>query len=547
MHSMDFFRRNLKPMMAALTLMSMISFVFMDDTMRSHSHLLVPLLFGMLAGGAAFIWGTRSGRQNEYLAMGAVVGIVFGLVVTSFGSRDGGTQQTVAGLSQRDIAQLKSRRQSANQIVTELYRQSHEVPREMLQKNPFLAQFAEMDAQQALQNLHFNFHHDLDKDVVFAHLLRQEAQRLGITVSDDAVKGFIRFVEAYPGRFVQGHKLSDADYQQIRQRLHLGDHFIFELLRDELEARMAESLTFPRNAVTPEQRWQDFRKVAVKQQIEVATIPVEPFEKGVPDPSDNELQAFFKDHAEKYPGPKGQPGFRQPTKVKLAYLEADYETIEKTITPPTDEEIAEYYDDNLESYIDRTPNKTEKKDDDLSTDEGEKKDSEKPDKPEVADKSVKPNADLDDKPKVDSDDKKPEADKQVEPEKSDKPKDDKPADASKSEAAKSDPQGAAGDDKLTAEKADGDVKDSADNAKNSADKNSEEPKPTDDPKKEDPKTDEPKADDPKKDAPAPPTDTPKPEDDAKSDDKKPEVRYKPFEDVKDSIRDQLLRERTLEE
>ena len=547
MHSMDIFRRNLKPLMAALTLMAMITFVF-DDSMRAGSSMLVPVIFGLLFGGAAFIWGTRSGKQNEYLAMGAVVGIVLGLALTVFSRReDSANDPLVAGLSRRDIGQLKSRRESANRIITEIYFQSHQVPEEMLKKNPFMAQIAGMDAQQTLPNLLFNFGRDLDKDVVFGHVLRQEAQRLGITVSKEAVEDFMQIVATAPGRFVQGRRLMSKDFEQLRQKLHLSDHDINALLREELEARVAYDVTAPRNAITPEQRWEDFRKLTVKQEIEAATIPVELFVARVADPSDSDLLSFFNDHAEKFPGVKGEPGFRQPTRVQLAYLEADYEAVEKTVTPPTDEEVELYYEDNKESFIDRTPKKTEKKDDDLPTEEGdkEKKDGEKSDKTADPKSDDKPKGDSTekDKPKETDTGKKPDTEKPKtdspdEP-KSDKPKSDTPADK-----PKSDPQGAAGDDKVTAEKADSDPK-------AAADKKTEEPKPADESQKDDPKkpADEPKPEKSEDDKPKETEDKPevKPEGEVKPEpETKPEIRYKPFEDVKESIRDQLLRERTLE-
>ena len=574
MISMNFIRRNMKPLMAAMTLMAMITFVF-DDAMRAGSSYLIPAIFGMLAGGAAFVWGTRSGKQNEYLAMGAVVGVVFGLVVITFAARERGETAMVAGLTPQQIAQLKSRRQAANQVVSAIYQQSHEVPEDMLKKNPFMAQIANMDAQQVLQNLQFTFGRELEKDVVFGDLLRREAKRLKISVNDDAVTDFIKMIGTYQGRFLQGRKLTNVDFRQIRERLHLSDHAIYELLREELEARLAAEMTIPRNPVTPLQRWEDFRKVNAKQEIEVATIPVEPFVKGVSEPKDDELTAFFKDHAEKFPGFKGEPGFRQPLRVKLAYLEADYETIEATVKPPTDDEVAKYYEENKEFYRAPAVKKEEKKDDEESKegDDSKKDDAKKEDakkdedaKPEPSDKpdANKPSPE---KPKADSTEKAPDGDKPAEPakpeaKKDEKSQEEKPKDK---EPVKSDPQGAAGDDKVSLDKSADDAK-PVEEKKPVGEVKKEEPKGEDAPKKDEPKDkpakkdesvkegekkgkDKPLAEDSKTDKPAAGSD--KPESDENADDKeksetKPEVRYKSLEEVKGSIHDQLLRQRTLE-
>ncbi len=553
-HSMNFFRRNLKPLMAATTLMAMISFVFMDDSMASHSRLLIPLVFGMFAGGAAFVWGTRSGRQNEFLAMGFVVGIVFGLIITTFSSRDDASQASVAGLTQRDIVNLKSRRETANRIVASLYRKSHPIPKEVFDRGPFMLQFYQMQMEQALSRVQFNFGRDLEQDVVFGHLLRQEGQRLGIVISDEAISDFIKMVA--------NNKLSTDDFQAVRQELHLTDHHIYEILRDELSARRAAELTFPRIVSTPEQLWQDFRKVAVKQQIEATTIPVDPFVNSISEPSSSEVSAFFKEHAEKYPGLKGEPGFRQPNKVRLAYLEADYEAIEAKMTPPSDEEVATYYEDNKEFYREKTPPiDTEKLETDKPDGEPEKKDGEKKEKEgesnQRPDSDDKPAADKPteskegDKPKEED---KPEPKKEDKPDATDKSKDELPKPDKPAEASKSESQGAAGDDQIADRKV-AEEKTTKTDDKPAESKRSDESK-TDKPKeettkeapaKDEPKADEPKADDAKKDTPDQPANATKTEDDAEAKPKKPEPRYKSFEDVKGDIEHQLLRERTLEE
>ena len=557
MDSLDFFRRNLKPLMAALTLMAMITFVF-DDSMRGDNTTLVPVILAILFGGGAFVWGARRGKQKEYLAMGALVGAVLGLIVMFFGNRDTQEQPPIAGLKARDIANLRSRRETANRIVGLIYRKSHPIPEQFAKAGPFGQQFYQMQMQRALEQIQFTFgNDDFEKDVIFGDLLRREATRLGISVNDDAVTDFIKMVS--------DQKLSTQDFREVKQEQHVGDHFIFDVLRDEIAARMAAEMTFPRAVATPQQRWEAFRKVNVKNSIEATTIPVEAFVKSVKDPTDSDLRSFFKDHAEKFPTAKGDPGFRQPARAKLAYLEADYETIEAKVAPPTDEEVAEYYEKNKEFFIDRTPPKTEKKEettegDDAKKPEGDdakkpddKKDGEKSDKPEVKKDGDKPKSD---KPKTDS----PKTDKPAEPEKSEKPKSDKPAEEPKKEESKkdaekkSDSEGSACDDKAEETKkadeskeepkAEGEKADKKDAPKADADK----PEKKEDAKADEKKSDEkPKADD-KDDKPAAEKDkkdeTEKPEEKAE---KKPELKYKPFEDVQDKIRDDLLRTRTLEE
>ena len=562
MDSLSFFRRNLKPIMAALTLMSMISFVFLDETMKAGTTFLVPLILAALFGGGAFVWGTRRAKQNEYGTMGGLVGAVLGLVITQFSGRDTTEQPPIAGLSMREISNLKSRRESANRILGEIYRKSHPIPEQFLKAGPFGQQFYDMQLARALEQIQFKFgNDDLEKDVIFGDLLRREAIRLGINVNDDAVTDFIKMVS--------DQNLTKDMFKEIKQQLHVGDHYIFDLFRDELAARMAAEMTYPRAVSTPQQRWQDFRKVNVKQSIEATTIPVEAFTKSISDPSNDELLAFFKKHAEKAPGPKGEPGFFQPMRVRLAYLEADYDVIDKKVDQPTDEDVAKYYADNKEFFAIRTPTKVDDKKDDATEGDDTKKpdgdDAKKPDEKKDGDKPAESKKG-DDKPKAEpkegdktekpSD---PKSDKPTE-EKSDKPKDDKPKEEKPADKPKQDDsQGAAGEDKVTAEKPEEDKP--ADKPKKAEPKAEGDPKETPkadtekaEKKKEDAKPDDKKPDDkPKPETPEskdkPAADSEKPfTPDEKSDDKtekKPETKYKPFEEVQEKIYDDLHRERTL--
>ncbi len=569
MDSLSFFRRNLKPIMAALTLMSMISFVFLDETMKAGTTFLVPLILAALFGGGAFVWGTRSSKQNEYGTMGGLVGAVLGLVITQFSGRDTTEQPPIAGLSVREIANLKSRRESANRVLGEIYRKSHPLDERLLsQFGPqFAQQIHEMQLARGLEQIQFKFgNDDFEKDVIFGDLLRREAVRLGINVNDDAVDDFMKMVS--------DQNITSGMFKEITKQLNIGVTPAYDLLRDEIAARMAAEMTYPRAISTPQQRWQDFRKVNVKHSIEATTIPVEAFVKSIPDPSDDKLIEFFKMHAEKVPGPKGEPGFFQPMRVRLAYLEADYDVIEKKVDQPTDEEVAKYYADNKEFFAIRTPTKSDdKKDDPAEGDDTKKPEGDDPKKPNEKKEGDKPDSDKpaeskkeDDKPKTESKEgdkpekpSDPKSDKPTE-EKSEKPKDDKPKQEKPADKPKQDdPQGAAGEDKVTAEK--------PEEAKPADKPKKAEPKAEGDPK-ETPKADAEKAEKKKEDAKPDdkkPDDKPKPETteskdkpaadsekpftpDEKSEDKtekKPETKYKPFEEVQEKIFDDLLKERTL--
>ena len=109
--------------------------------MRAGNVWLIPPIFAFLFGGAGFVWGTRRGKQNEYLAMGVVGGVALGLVITQFGGKESHEQAAIAGLTPRDIANLKTHRETANRIVEKILRKAHPIPEHLLKAGQFGQQY----------------------------------------------------------------------------------------------------------------------------------------------------------------------------------------------------------------------------------------------------------------------------------------------------------------------------------------------------------------------------------------------------------------------
>src|SRR6185295_6886855 len=67
-------------------------------------------------------------------------------------------------------------------------------------------------------------------------------------------------------------------------------------------------------------------------------------------PSDELLSKFFEDHKKQIGSAANgeyRPGFRQPKKVKLQYIQVTYAAIDEQVTksrPVTDQEIEDYYE-----------------------------------------------------------------------------------------------------------------------------------------------------------------------------------------------------------
>jgi len=341
------FRKHSKVLTVWLTVLAMFAFIVFSSLEQSQ----FPFVFGILLGAGIFWYiGSRVGKPGEYAVAGAVLGgmLVF-FTLKDVGAPPPAVETSVGGLTRIEINQLIQKRHVANQFLREIFNRSN-------------------GDQSFMVPQAFGFGSaTLEEDVLVGQLLRHEADELGVVVSNTAVGDFIHKETK--------NKLSTKVFDDLCREMRLSQSELFNILRDELKSRTALQMTYPRNLPTPQRYFQTYRKLNVRQQIDAVTIPVSAFIDDVPTPSDDELAAFFDEHSNVYAnvdGP-GEPGFRQPRKVRLAYLEADFETVEKDVEPVTDEEIEKYYDENKELFRNRP-----------AQEEGPKLDESKPLNPQFA-------------------------------------------------------------------------------------------------------------------------------------------------------------------
>ena len=183
-----------------------------------------------------------------------------------------------------------------------------------------------------------------DHNIVWGHLMRLEAKRLGLVVTDAMVTSQItRMTE---------NKLTPDQFRDILSSSNMREKQLYDLFRDELLARNAWMITRPMIDHTPEQYWEYYRRMKVRQNLEVAALPVSEFAKLIKDPADSVLQPFFEAHKQRFAeqGPDyATPGFRQPYKVRVQYLTANYDDVEKTIPAISDKDVTDFYEKNKDS------------------------------------------------------------------------------------------------------------------------------------------------------------------------------------------------------
>ncbi len=330
------FRKHQKKLMVILVIGSMIAFTGESLFTAGDSN---PVVFGVLLGtGLALVAGFQFGRPMEYAIGGALAGGLIGYMAPSL-STPAGIQSTLGAFDEDRVTELVNRRVVANDVVRELRRRAQG-----------------FDISEYTGQLPFQLvYSDPAQDVILGEVLRAEADEVGIYVDDEAVNAFIDRET--------GGKLASKDFTAVRKTVMLNDRPISEkqlynVLRGEITAKLALETLVPlsdNDAMTPEMYWDLFRRLNVRQQLVFAPVNVDAFLEKVGEPSESEIEELFEKYKRQGPNFKpGEPGFYQPAKARLAYVEADYATIARTVPEVTEEDIQKYYDENKDTQFRKT-------------------------------------------------------------------------------------------------------------------------------------------------------------------------------------------------
>jgi tRNA A-37 threonylcarbamoyl transferase component Bud32 len=314
------FRKYQKQMMAAMVVLAMFAFVLGDALSR--------------------LFGNRAPRSE--VATDAVVTI-------------GADNEK---LTRAEINRMIGRRRVANEFIGKAVIAAR--PLDTYDYFKLNERLAQMQQQRDIAQRQFRFTgQSEEKDVVVGHLLRKEAERMGVIISDDQVNKYIENSTQ--------NKLTKEQFRTIVNQLQsLGTGgvdapMLYSILREELMAKVAQGQEVPNLTESPENYWDFYRRLHESQQIEVVPLATAQFTDGIPDPSSEELQAFFEKRKKEFDhfDEEGvfQLGFRQPDKVRLQYLREKFADVQARVdkaNPVTDKDIVAYYEANKDmQYIDR--------------------------------------------------------------------------------------------------------------------------------------------------------------------------------------------------
>ncbi|TWT50026.1 hypothetical protein KOR42_37100 [Thalassoglobus neptunius] len=334
------FRRNQRILMVVTTGLAMISFVLLgaiSDPREIPTPLIVVFL-AAIAGGIGWLLGLSRGKSSDWGVTGVILGALIAVFMIWSGRESNAVVMNGSDLTRKELIDLMRERNLANQFVQMA----------IVRTNPDLQEF---EFQQRMMQFSFGGANTTEREVVLGEALRMEADSMHIDVTDQVVTEYINQMT--------DNKMTSAVFTEIRQDLGVTEQELLDVLKKEIRGRQALVLLYQQNQLTPQNFWEFYQKLNLQKSAQVASIPVSEFQKQIADPTDAEIESFFLEYRTNFPGmtpdgrlSEGRPGFYQPRRVRVAYLEAIHDQIEATVGEVTDEEIQARYE---EEYMRAVP------------------------------------------------------------------------------------------------------------------------------------------------------------------------------------------------
>ncbi len=343
----ELFRRHQKVLLAAVTGTAVLSFIVTDAT--SNSGEMSPIGVAALVIGSlavvGWVWGAGEGKSGEKAIFGGVLGLALTLIFMFLGRPPATISAATGNISRSDLDDLGRQRSLANSMVSRIYYANS--------MNQMIARFQPDRARPPL----FGFgSQNQTQELLISELLNREADELGIEVTDEAAMTFLK--QAAKSEFDPKDKeqltqevFTSAVQQTVATFPGAKEDTIIEAIRHEMRARQAAQVLLGGNRMTPADVWDLHGKLNTRQSAQFVSIPVEDFIDKTAKPSDADLTKTFDEYKSNVPGftskgvpEEGRPGLFLQRRVRVAYVEPDYEAIEKLAGEVTEEEIVARYE-----------------------------------------------------------------------------------------------------------------------------------------------------------------------------------------------------------
>ena len=197
-----------------------------------------------------------------------------------------------------------------------------------------------------------------EEDAVRTFILAQQAERAGLSVSDEAIKEYLSQMCA---ELLKLPEIGAVFQQTLGGRM--SEPQLFGVLRTELLAQNYLTMTHPHiflgagGSALPYAAWKYHQRLHRRVKAEVIPLEVAEFKSELKVlPSDEQVAALYEQGKNRFPDPdRPEPGFKRPLKASFEYVQADLEKLveqelEAAQKSVTDKEVEEHYEKNIDLY-----------------------------------------------------------------------------------------------------------------------------------------------------------------------------------------------------
>ena len=174
-------------------------------------------------------------------------------------------------------------------------------------------------------------------------VLLQEAHRLGISATNNDVSQYLRTGPTGEVLFPGGKFIGDDAYRQlIDDRLHESVTDFEQSIKDDITIRRLQAFVTGGVTVSDQEVRDTYRKQNIKIKFDYAVISADDLRKTI-NPSDSELEAFFKKNAARY-------AQAVPEERTISYFAFTADQVPGGVEQPTQQAIQQYYNDHVSDY-----------------------------------------------------------------------------------------------------------------------------------------------------------------------------------------------------
>jgi peptidyl-prolyl cis-trans isomerase D len=187
------------------------------------------------------------------------------------------------------------------------------------------------------------FEQQVGQQLVQQAMLLQEAHKLGIYAENEDVRRMLSTGPNAQVLYPNGKFIGEQAYRQLvdENRHESVDQFESEI-KDQIAIQRLEALVTAGVTVSDQEVREAYRKQNVKIKFDYAVISSDDVRKTI-NPSDGELEAFFKNNASRY-------ATAVPEERRITYFAFTPQEVPGGVAQPTQQQVQQYYNDHLSDY-----------------------------------------------------------------------------------------------------------------------------------------------------------------------------------------------------